>query len=431
MRKKKQVIKKEIAKKTLRDRVIYHYVDTERGINCKSKEVFKRQDRIILYPFYFDRDTRQVKPRYRKIRTFTFEGLDSRVPSGFIQYAARGYGATRYLRPIIRFVESNFELHDITISRKKNTQFTKGSLIINFKDFDSLRKQVNSVIRLFSEKNKTLVNNYFAMTFPRKFENRREKYQRGTIHRIAKEYDAVEQNLSVDDKNVLLKLFEKLSLTRKNFFERQELISTKQKIERKFIEDVLKKFEKLLAQKKGSEDTWQNFFVDNAWIFSQLFAYPTVLIKDKAYVGGKTIADSEGKIIDFLYQNKLTKNSALIEIKKHTTPLLNKKPYRGSDVFSMGKEFSGAISQILDQRETYCKKFDSLRGEDDINSFNPKCIVLIGRISSLNKKQFKAFELMRSSLKDVEIFTFDELYERIKSILSIFTKEENEAKKKV
>ena len=42
------------------------------------------------------------------------------------------------------------------------------------------------------------------------------------------------------------------------------------------------------------------------------------------------------------------------------------------------------------------------------------------------QKQYKAFELIRSGLKDVEIITFDELYERIKSILSIFKQEESE-----
>lgn len=65
-------------------------------------------------------------------------------------------------------------------------------------------------------------------------------------------------------------------------------------------------------------------------------------------MGGKIIHNTGGKVVDFLYANKLTRNSALIEIKKHTTKLLSKKPYRGTDVFNMDKEFSGAISQVLD-----------------------------------------------------------------------------------
>jgi hypothetical protein len=116
----------------------------------------------------------------------------------------------------------------------------------------------------------------------------------------------------------------------------------------------------------------------------------------------------------------------LIEIKKHTTKILSKKPYRGTDVFNMDKELSGAISQVLDQKDTYCKEFNSLRSKEDITSFNPNCIIIIGTLKDLDKKQYKAFELIRSGLRDVEIITFDELYERIKSILSIFKKEETE-----
>jgi hypothetical protein len=33
--------------------------------------------------------------------------------------------------------------------------------------------------------------------------------------------------------------------------------------------------------------------------------------------------------VDYLYANNLTKNSALIEKKTHTTRLLSDKPYRG------------------------------------------------------------------------------------------------------
>lgn len=419
----------EVVKKTTGDRSIYHYVDKKRKVDALSKIVFKREDKFVIYPFYLDRETGEVKPKYRKIRTFTFEGLKGHLPSGFITSASRGYGVARDLKPLIRFVERNLAVEDITISTKTKSKYTRTKLILDFEDFENIRKPLVSVRRVFGEESKVLVNNHFATLMPFKFQASKEKYQRGIIGGIVKKYDAIEKNLSAEDKDVLIDLFEKLSLTRKDLFQKRELISTKEKIEKKFIEDVLKEFERLLSRKRVKEEKWQDFFKENAWIFSQLFAYPAVLIADKAYVGGKDIKNIEGKVVDFLYVNKLTRNSALIEIKMHTTKLFGKTPYRGTDVFNMDKELSGAISQVLDQKETYCKKFDSIRGEDDIISFNPKCIVIIGRISALNKKQFKAFELMRSSLKDVDIITFDELYERIKSILSIF--KADETKKKV
>jgi hypothetical protein len=285
---------------------------------------------------------------------------------------------------------------------------------------------VDSIIKETGEKSRTLINNFFAKYFPSKFKIRKTKYIGGTINRFATEFDAFEKNLSVDDKRVILNLLQKLSTAKREIFERQEWILTKDKIDYKFIEDVLDRFKGLLALKNINEKKWHDFFKDNPFIFSQLFAFPTVLFKDKAYVGGKTIEDESGKIVDFLYANRLTRNSVLIEIKTHTTKLLNKRPYRGSDVFNMAKNLSGAINQVLDQKETYCKKFDAIRrSEDDVTSFNPRCIIIIGRVKSLNKRQLKAFELIRSSLKDIEIIAFDELYVRIKAILNIFKKDDS------
>ncbi len=425
--KNKKIIIQEVAKKFSRDKITYHFIDSENKINVRSKVVFKKQDKFVIYPFYIDKKTRKIKPKYRKIQSFTFEGLKNKLPSGFIKDASKGYGVTRFLKPLRKFIEDSLDVRDVEITKKNKSNLAGYKLILHFEDFENIRKSLASINQEYGEQNKIFLNNYFIKVLPSKFKAREEEYQKGAISRILKQHDSIEKDLSSEDKNALLRLFKKLSINQKDIFEKQVLVSTKDKIEQKFIEDILKEFEMALSLKHVKEDKWQYFFTDNAWIFSQLFAYPAVLFKDKAYVGGKTIEDTEGKIVDFLYANKLTRNSALIEIKKHTTKLLSKKPYRGTDVFSMDRELSGAISQALDQKETYCKTFDSIRGEDNISSFNPKCIIIIGKISDLNKKQFKAFELMRSNFKDLEIIAFDELYERIKSILSIFKKKDSPA----
>lgn len=422
---KKKAIKQEVVNRDTRVKTTYHFIDTEYGVDCLSKETYKKEDKFVLYPFYVDRKNGGAKQGYKEVRSLVFEGFKNKIPAGFRKNASGGYRATQQLKPFMKFIDSNIKAKSIIIARRKKTSFLRKYLTLNYSDLEKIRKQLASLLLGFGEKNRTLVNNYFAQLFPSSFANKREKYSRGTINRVINEYDAVLNNLSADDKSSLLKVFDKLSKTKKDMFEKQALVKTKERIEQKFIEDVIKEFKKKLKQKTIREDKWQDFFKENAWIFSQLFAFPTVLFKDKAFVGGKTIEDKEGKIVDFLYANKLTRNSALIEIKKHTTKLLNKKPYRGKDVFSMDKELSGAINQVLDQKENYSKKFDSLRGDSNIASFNPKCLIIIGKLSSLTKNQIKSFELIRSSLKDIEIITFDELYERIESILSIFKDEED------
>lgn len=60
------------------------------------------------------------------------------------------------------------------------------------------------------------------------------------------------------------------------------------------------------------EDFWHGVFRDNSWVLSQLFAYPMVIIGDKAYVGGKDLSNLGGNVVDFAYQNELTEAIALV-----------------------------------------------------------------------------------------------------------------------
>jgi hypothetical protein len=406
------------------DRTTYHFVNTAKGVNVLSKVVYKKEDRLVVYPFYVDRKTNETKNKYRKVVSITFEGFKGKLPSGFLTRPISGYGATSNLKLFIKFVEKKFDVSDIYISEKATYLCQSRKAFLNFSDYDKIRKGLSSINSASKEQGASFLDNYFSGYFPYKCERRKAHYQRNTIARIMTQYSNIETNLSSDDKAALFEFFDKLSLSRKDIFEKRDLIKTKEMIDKKFIEDIIQQFERYLKRKNISEQKWQDFFKENLWIFSQLFAQPTVLFKDKAYVGGKTISDEQGKIVDFLFKNKLTKNSALIEIKKHTTNMFNKKPYRGNDVFALNKELSGAVNQVLDQRDTYMKKFDSIKGNEDITALSPKCFVIIGRISDLSKEQCKCFELMRAALKDVEIITYDELYDRLKSILSIFSYKE-------
>ena len=54
--------------------------------------------------------------------------------------------------------------------------------------------------------------------------------------------------------------------------------------------------------------------------------------------------------------------------------------------------------------------------DEAFESFNSKCVVLMGQIKLLSVKQHRPFELVRSNSKDVEIITFDELLGKIENI---------------
>ena len=165
------------------------------------------------------------------------------------------------------------------------------------------------------------------------------------------------------------------------------------------------------------EEDWQKFLTSNQLLISQLFSYPATIYKDKAYVGGKTIFNSDGKVVDYLYRNDLTKNVALVEIKTPKTKLLG-SVYR-NNIYSISDELSGGVNQILRYKDTLLKNWQELSPEQDIIAFNPDCIIILGNTSELNDKDKKAsFELWRSSLNGVVVLTFDEFKQKIDNLIN-------------
>jgi hypothetical protein len=75
---------------------------------------------------------------------------------------------------------------------------------------------------------------------------------------------------------------------------------------------------------------------------------------DKAYVGGKGIDNTNGNVCDFIYQNNMTQNIALIKIKTPCTSLLGNK-YRGT--YSLSPDLSGVGNQILNYKDKLTKEY--------------------------------------------------------------------------
>lgn len=179
-----------------------------------------------------------------------------------------------------------------------------------------------------------------------------------------------------------------------------------------------------------NETFWQDLFEKNSWIFSQLFYFSAVLFNEKTYLGGKGFENKGGKLPDLVYKNNLTKNMCIIEIK---TPISNLtgKSYRGKDthneIYSSSDELSGAINQLSEYKQQAYLNFISNKHyseNKDIELYNPKCLLIIGKISSLNNEsQIRSFELFRNNLRDIEVITYDELFDKLKNlIINIFEK---------
>lgn len=186
----------------------------------------------------------------------------------------------------------------------------------------------------------------------------------------------------------------------------------------------LKRVEALMRENldNGKEEFWQQkVFNENQWVLAQIFSCPCTIYAQKAFVGGKSLDNKGGNVCDFIYRNKMTQNVALIEIKTPCTEIVG-KPYR--ETYSMSLDMSGAVNQVLNYRDELQKNFSTLTRDleeaDTVRAFSPKCVVVIGKISTLNAKQQKAFELYRSSFNNLTIIIFDELHQKICDLMSVF-----------
>jgi hypothetical protein len=176
----------------------------------------------------------------------------------------------------------------------------------------------------------------------------------------------------------------------------------------------------------GDEAFWQKFFSENPWVISQIFTSPVVIMEDQAYVGGKGVEDTGGKMVDFIYRNSLTDNIVLVEIKTPNTKLIDVKYRQG--VYAVSRELSGAVNQVLTYKDSIQKEFHVLSSKSGTRfcSFNPRCALVVGDTKSLDDKDKKAsFELFRAELKDVDIITFDELFAKTEFLLRLLKGTEN------
>lgn len=416
--------KAEKLERTLKTKQIFNFHDTAKGINVLSREVFRDRDEIIHYPRGFE-----GSPKYKTIRKFIIKDLKKDLKSlvGINKSETFGYGFTRTLRPFEKFVDNTYGLTEVIIQKDGPAEFdlANNRLYLN----PAALRKLHNVFTLVFDKNKgetkRTLDKALYDVFKKGFKKPKLEYLPNTLATSLGSWSHSLDDFSNADKVAIKELFDKLSLT-PDFLSDDWLDKTKELIDSKYIQTALKEFKELTSLTTGGESLekkWQNFLKKNSWIFSSVFAQPVILHQDEAYVGGKGLDNSNGKLSDFLIKNSLSDNVSFLEIKTHKTRLLEAIPYRGKDVFSAAKDLTGCVSQVLNQRDNFQKEFYSFKAKSgsSIETLSSKCVVLIGLLSDLNKNQKHCFELYRANSRDVEILTFDELETKIESLQKLLS----------
>ncbi|SHH18801.1 protein of unknown function [Flavobacterium micromati] len=218
-----------------------------------------------------------------------------------------------------------------------------------------------------------------------------------------------------------LKIFQKLLQNDqyiKVYKKEEEIIS-------KMISDFDTKQKITISENSKNEIAWQYFFNKNPWIFGYGLDYRFQNILQKEFSASDTDASGKEQVnADFLIGDNYY--TTFVELKTPDTELFENGKNR-SNSWSLSTKLIYAVSQILEQKASGQLKLEkdpfNQEGEKITQkAYDSKCILIIGNLkkeieesadsTKVKEIKKKTFELFRRDSRNVDIITFDELYER-------------------
>ncbi|ELB2751638.1 DUF4263 domain-containing protein, partial [Vibrio alginolyticus] len=196
-------------------------------------------------------------------------------------------------------------------------------------------------------------------------------------------------------------------------------------------------FSSFVVDSRRPESVWQKFFEENKWIFGfgLNYVFNTSLEGKKLeqVVEGYSISNNGKRIDALMHSNGLIQSLCFAEIKTHLKPTLRKSEYRPG-VWSISDELTGGVAQVQRTVQQSINNLQTGLMVKDENGYstggklflyNPKAFLIIGSLAEfkdsegrVHEGKFSSFQLFRRSISDVEIITFDELYERAHALVN-------------
>ena len=353
------------------------------------------------------------------------------MPLGFIKNYDYGLGFEQRYRLIVDTVKDLTDCTDICISPIVETGIEEKEKIffISLEDFHIIRKSIDRTKNHFRKvtnlENYAYSRNILAERIgqpPIHVETRRSPLQESITEAAARGERSLSQKEQDEVLGVLARNVESFAKNKP-----RKLATLKRDMELVELETLIERFEEMLRANQ-SERNWQLFLNENSFLLNLAFGCPVVKVRGQVSVGGHKHSGDGGKVTDFLVKNKLTNNSALVEIKRPSTQLLNERSYR-EGVFAPSRDLVGAVNQVLDQKHHFELEFTNTKVKSrlfDIESFSVRCCLIVGTMPD-DVDRLKSFELYRGNSKNVEIITFDEVLENLKNLRNFINLPKSEA----
>ncbi|MBL7722923.1 MAG: DUF4263 domain-containing protein [Chitinophagaceae bacterium] len=389
---------------------VYHYYNSEGKPIFKTKEIAR--DKIIFYPYTVNRALDIAKPK--RIKTVEFRGWKTigAIPKIFRKKPGYGFkfeSSTQFWNLLYKKFSN---LEKVIVTTTGPTRFSNKTITFNWNDLSKIVRVLKKESELYKLSRKHLVHEILSEQ-NKKVKKLERILKAGELEDYLSKFTSYEK-MSVNDIDSLTQILSDLPTAK--ITATAHIIKTKEKLDTIYLEDIIEEFDQLMKTKPADEEAWQKFFEQHTWTLTHLFPYEVILRKGKAYVGGKTLENEEGRVVDFLFENGFKDNFALLEIKPPSKALLKNHAYREPDVYPVSDELSGGVNQCLDQKDSFLRQYGL-----KYQSLDPKAILVIGRKTGLNTNQSKCFELYRANQKNVDVVTYDELRAKLKGLHDVIT----------
>jgi len=197
------------------------------------------------------------------------------------------------------------------------------------------------------------------------------------------------------------------------------------------FDDYINKYKAQIGRLNTKDETaWQHFFNSNSWIFGYGLDYRFQGILQKEFSSSNTDADGSNQVFsDFLMGDR--RFTTFVELKLPTTELFASTKNRAR-TWRLSSQLMDAVSQILEQKasgqikiETTKELYSDSGAAITQRAYDSKAILIIGNwnqiendIARVKSIKEKTFELFRRDSKNIDVITYDELYERASFIVS-------------
>ena len=408
-------------------------------------------DRVTLHPHTLDAASpRFLLPRYERLRTITLDGFAfimefdevedvesylTSLPTGFIRDPYNGLGLTYDIRLIVEAVEQ-LEVGDLHIIKgiKGNGALDGTSYRLPFALFDAVRRDIGRVhdkalAAARVEKAARLHDKLLTPIDGEAYPAIGRPYHPDAVVQAVGDGLKRGLELSPSDAAILVEATAGM-IGAVGRSEPAQLLKLTEAVETVTLEAMIAHMRARIGE-NYSEESWQQFLTDNAFILRLAFGVPVLLFHGQATVGGRSYGGAGDKRSDFLMQAASSGNLSIVEIKTPQTELLAKREYRGG-IRAATPELSGALAQVLDQRwqlqrnnamlaDDYKRQqrtADRLDRGASPETYAVQCVIIAGR-SPEDLNEQKSFELYRNGLAGVLVLTFDELLLKLTTLLDI------------